>query len=73
VVFEEEYGFKVIYRELDSQDNPALKLRKYLVDFVYENTKKGEETLLIVYYAGHGWGVQKKPNTNSMSDFMLAE
>jgi hypothetical protein len=43
----------VVKKQLvDSKQSPQIQVQKILVDFVYEHDD--ENTLLIVYYAGHG-------------------
>ncbi|KAE9962787.1 hypothetical protein BLS_010016 [Venturia inaequalis] len=51
-VFVEEYGFKVD-RALLGTDNAQKELLYFLAKFVMDHDEKN--TLLIVYYAGHGW------------------
>jgi len=56
-VFEKDYGF-VVERELILRENPQRQIRKRLLAFLGDHDEEG--TLLIVYYAGHGW---KGPRT----------
>ncbi|KAF2470784.1 uncharacterized protein BDR25DRAFT_303768 [Lindgomyces ingoldianus] len=50
-VFTDLYGFKVTREVLDNE-LPKHQLNCYLSTFMYKND--GKDTLLIVYYAGHG-------------------
>jgi hypothetical protein len=52
-LFESDYNFEVIRHVIDSTSMPEAALNYYLASFVHEYNKEG--TLLIVYYAGHGW------------------
>jgi hypothetical protein len=52
-VFKKCYGFTVVPHILDSSKNPQKDLNFYLSSFVHEYDAEG--TLLILYYAGHGW------------------
>ena len=53
-VFRNLYGFKVYNEHLrDCASRPELQVRKYLTDFAHD--EDDERTLLIVYYAGHGF------------------
>jgi hypothetical protein len=58
-VFQDEYKFTTTKRYLE-RDPPQAEMNKHLADFVYENDAKN--TLLIVYYAGHGWSNPSKPD-----------
>lgn len=71
-VFENKYGYKVIRHRINSRKNPKKWLNKYLSNFVCKYDK--EDTLLIIYYAGHGWS-KLVSNTNGSSEkqFHLAE
>ena len=54
-VFEDRYHFKVIKASstlVEIMKTPQIWLQKYLADFVHDEDEK--DSLLIVYYAGHG-------------------
>jgi len=51
-VFEDHYGFEVQKSVIDSKDGPRKQLNRDLSQFVYTHDKP--DTLLIIYYAGHG-------------------
>ena len=52
-MFSKAYGFDVTHRQVDSNNNPEIWLINYLSTFVCDHDK--DDTLLIIYYAGHGW------------------
>jgi hypothetical protein len=73
-VFRDDYGFEVFQHVLDSKDNPRRRLNKYLSNFIDEYDK--DETLLILYYAGHGWdapNLSQRMHSTAQQEFMLAE
>jgi hypothetical protein len=53
-VFNDRYNFRVYPRTLNSRQGkkPRLQIHKHLADFVHD--EDGKDTLLIIYYAGHG-------------------
>jgi Caspase domain len=51
-VFEKEYNFTVNKAPLET-DNAQKEMIFYLAQFLKEHDRKN--TLLIIYYAGHGW------------------
>ena len=61
-VFQDKYNFKVYRRQINDKKKPQVQAHKYLSDFVYE--EDGERTLLIVYYAGHGFAGEKAGTLN---------
>jgi hypothetical protein len=70
-VFEEDYGFEVHKSVIDSTDGPRKQLNKDLSHFVYTYDKP--ETLLIVYYAGHGSAMSTEESTTTHDAFILFE
>ncbi|KAF2230440.1 hypothetical protein EV356DRAFT_536373 [Viridothelium virens] len=54
-VFENMYKFDVKYAKLNGEQRAQAQLSVHLSKFVLEFEKQGESTLLIIYYAGHGW------------------
>ena len=48
-----DYKCAVHDGELNTRKSPALQAKQYLCNFVA--TENGPNTLLIVYYAGHGY------------------
>ena len=50
--FEDSYQYRTVQRLLTTKRSPQLQLNKYLADLLYE--EDGENTLLIIYYAGNG-------------------
>lgn len=59
-VFEKDYQFTVVETFLDKNVGPQKQLNKHLAAFVADYDD--EDTLLIVYYAGHGWSKKSKEN-----------
>lgn len=56
-LFEKDYGFTVEKKLLDSRKgNPSHQLMDFLTSFV--NKHDGKNTLLIIYYAGHGFSAK---------------
>ena len=53
-LFESDYGFKVYNRQLNIKKRPTPQALKHLAEFVDE--EDAEQGLLIIYYAGHGFG-----------------
>lgn len=55
-VFENTYHFTVRQKQLetgrDGKADPSAQLNHHLAQFIYEEDK--DDSLLIVYYAGHG-------------------
>jgi hypothetical protein len=51
-VFEAIYGYEVHDAKLMKELNPTLQLNAFLANFVLASDK--ENTLMIIYYAGHG-------------------
>jgi hypothetical protein len=58
-VFKEEYNFKTEIAYLEKDKRPQAQANLYLANFVYQYDAKN--TLLIVYYAGHGWSPPSEP------------
>ena len=52
-VFENVYNFEVRKSQLDTQKKPQHQMTAALANFVRDHDEK--HTLLIIYYAGHGW------------------
>jgi hypothetical protein len=54
-LFSKEYGFDVKQHTItyDEEETPQLQVNHYVHNFVYEYRKS--HTLLIIYYAGHGY------------------
>jgi hypothetical protein len=57
-VFTNEYNFVVNHKEISSK-KPTQQTSKFVTDFVYEHDEP--DTLLIIYYAGHGWSKIAEP------------
>lgn len=70
-VFEQEYGFEVHKSVIDSTDGPRKKLYKDLSTFVCDYDKP--DTLLILYYAGHGSARPAEESTAAREGFLLFE
>jgi Caspase domain len=70
-VFQDDYGYEVHESVINSQDGPRKQLNRDLSDFVYKHDKP--ETLLIVYYAGHGSAMPAKGSTAASNSFTLSE
>lgn len=68
-VIVKDYGWEIISCVLDSKDNPKLELLMKLTAFVRANDKEG--TLLIVYYAGHGFEMPPERSETGELEFML--
>lgn len=53
-VFKDTYNFSVCPQTLNTGQGrtPSVQIHKHLADFVYD--EDGKDTLLIIYYAGHG-------------------
>lgn len=53
-VFKDTYNFSVYPRTLNTRQGrkTSVQIHKHLADFVYY--EDGKDTLLIIYYAGHG-------------------
>jgi len=51
-VLKATYGYEVCDAMLEKELNPTLQLNAYLAKFVLASDK--ENTLMIIYYAGHG-------------------
>ncbi|KAL9095056.1 MAG: hypothetical protein Q9165_002658 [Trypethelium subeluteriae] len=54
-VFENVYKFDVKHGKLNSKQRAQAQMFAHLSTFILEFEKQGESTLLIIYYAGHGW------------------
>ncbi len=61
-VFQDKYNFNVYHKQINNKKPAQVQAHKYLADFVYE--EDGERTLLIVYYAGHGFAGDKAGTLN---------
>lgn len=71
-MFAEDYGFAVEQEVLDSSGKPQIDIVAILGNFVRKYDKKG--TLLILYYAGHGWsGSKDKKDQHVLAGFNLNE
>lgn len=70
-MFQNDYGFEVHESIIDSQDGPRKQLNRDLSDFVYMHDHP--ETLLIVYYAGHGSATPAEGSTAARDTFTLSE
>jgi hypothetical protein len=70
-VFEQEYGFEVHKSVIDSTDGPRKKLNADLSTFVLKHDKP--DTLLILYYAGHGSARPAEGRAVAREGFMLFE
>jgi hypothetical protein len=55
-----EYGFEVKRQTVHSRQKPAQKLKKCFADLVHDYDHPN--TLLIIYYAGHGWSAEAAEN-----------
>lgn len=53
-VLKADYGFNVYNREFNTKKSPKQQALKHLSAFVEE--EDAEQGLLIIYYAGHGYG-----------------
>ncbi|RDW74874.1 hypothetical protein BP6252_06016 [Coleophoma cylindrospora] len=51
-VFEDKFRYKVVKKRLEAGKRPQIQVQQYLANFVYDHDSNN--TLLIVYYAGHG-------------------
>ncbi|KAF2231424.1 hypothetical protein EV356DRAFT_535543 [Viridothelium virens] len=54
-VFETRYGFEVRRRKLNNKKRAHIQMVKHLASFVNRFEDQSDSTLLIIYYAGHGW------------------
>lgn len=67
-LLQENFKFHVVEQLLDKDIGPQKQLNKCLADFVAEYDSK--DTLLIIYYAGHGWS---EKNEDNEKEFYLIE
>lgn len=71
-LFRETYGFEVFARKINSKKSPEKWLTNYLSNFVCDHDH--EDTLLIIYYAGHGWSKSVRTGEGPSSlEFHLGE
>ena len=70
-MFEEDYGFEVHKSVIDSTDGPRKKLNRDLSSFVFDHDKP--DTLLILYYAGHGSAMPAEDSAHEREGFILFE
>ena len=61
-VFQDKYNFMVYRKQINDKKSPQAQVQKYLADFRYD--EDGERTLLIVYYAGHGFAGDRAGTLN---------
>ncbi|KAI9711845.1 MAG: hypothetical protein M1820_001990 [Bogoriella megaspora] len=54
-VFEDEYNYNVRVEKLNHEERAQIQMNVYLSTFVRDAEKRKGNTLLIIYYAGHGW------------------
>ncbi|KAI9662501.1 MAG: Phosphatidylinositol-4-phosphate 5-kinase [Bathelium mastoideum] len=54
-VFRTLYGFEVRQEKLNNKKRAQIQMNKHLANFVDEFEDQSNSTLLIIYYAGHGW------------------
>lgn len=52
-MFENTYGYEVERGLLNVKRSPQTQVNRHLATFVDDHNT--EHTLLIIYYAGHGW------------------
>jgi hypothetical protein len=52
-IFKGQYNFTTRQRQIKNTDNPQAELNNHLTQFVVDFDSEG--TLLIIYYAGHGF------------------
>ena len=64
-VFRTKYNFKVDVKEMHNDIHPQTQAFKHVSDFVYD--EDGDRSLLIVYYAGHGWSEAANENSIKLS------
>lgn len=56
-VLQDVYRFKVVKQPfLPNGQRVQAQMNKYLSEFVHEYDRQ-DDTLLIIYYAGHGWAL----------------
>jgi Caspase domain len=70
-VFEQDYGFEIHKIVIDSTNGPRKQLNKDLSNFVWSHDSP--DTLLIVYYAGHGSARPAKESALARDGFLLFE
>jgi Caspase domain len=70
-VFKEDYGFEVEESIIDSKSNPQIKLNMDLATFVFKHHKP--DTLIIIYYAGHGSALPTEGSITERDEFILFE
>jgi hypothetical protein len=70
-VFKEDYGFEVEESIIDSKNSPRIKLNMDLSTFVYKHHKP--DTLIIIYYAGHGSALSAEGSPAERDEFILSE
>ncbi|KAF2432800.1 hypothetical protein EJ08DRAFT_658796 [Tothia fuscella] len=68
-VFEDEYSFGVQKAYLTENKNPQSQIHEHLAVFVAKHNNPG--TLLIIYYAGHGWDVRSAEDAKSQGFRLL--
>lgn len=72
-LFRDKLRFNSTIFELDikSEKRPQLQLEQAVVNFKYENDgQHARKNLLIVFYTGHGFIVQDKPNDLIISGYV---
>lgn len=69
-VLEKTYQFTVVEALLDKTGGHQKQLNAHFASFVNEHDTK--DTLLLIYYAGHGWRKKNKDDEN-INDFFLLE
>ncbi len=61
-VLQDKYNCSVYHKQINNKKKAQVQAHKYLADFVFD--EDGERTLLIVYYAGHGFAGDKAGTLN---------
>jgi hypothetical protein len=54
-IFKDLYNFEVRKEKLHHKERAQAQMNEHLATFVRKYEKERKSTLMIIYYAGHGW------------------
>lgn len=65
-VFRDMYNFEIRQEKLNHNERAQAQMNEHLATFVRKYEKESNKTLMIIYYAGHGWsdGAPRKSKRN---------